>query len=61
MISAMKIVAWLVGGLIIGLVELAAIAVISIAVLWLLLPFAAWLGQAALFFAVLGFWVWLFT
>ena len=61
MISAMKIVAWLVGGLIIGLVELAAIAVISIAVLWLLLPFAAVAGQMALFFAVLGFWVWLFS
>ena len=61
MTSAVKIVAIVVGGLIIGLAELVGIAAVSIAELWFLWPFAAVAGQMALFFAVLGFWVWLFS
>jgi hypothetical protein len=59
--NAIKMILLLAACFVLGLAGLAAILAVSVAVILFLLPVAAWLGQAALIFAVLGFWVWLYS
>jgi hypothetical protein len=58
--SAFKMILLLAACLALGLAGLAAVLAVSVAVILFLLPAAAWLGQAALILAVLGFWFWLY-
>jgi hypothetical protein len=58
--SAVKMILLLAACLVLGLAGLAAVFAVSIAVITLLWEFAAYAGQMALIFSVLGFWVWLY-
>jgi hypothetical protein len=59
--NAVKMILLLAACLVLGLAGLAAILAVSVAVILFLLPVAAYAGQMALIFAVLGFWVWLYS
>jgi hypothetical protein len=57
--NAFKMILLLAACFVLGLAGLAAILALSVTVISLLWEFAAYAGQMALIFGVLGFWVWL--
>ena len=59
--NALKMVLLLAACFVLGLAGLALCAFVSVAVIGLLWSFAAYAGQMALIFSVLGFWVWLYS